>query len=68
MAVEQCNIEGTVLIVDQINYTALKKPFQDSVLRERNVGITILDIFEEEIHDTMSHKQWPLEECCFIGS
>lgn len=55
MAIERCNIKGVVLGIGRINCASLVEPLQDGLFEEGCMGVSILDIFEGDTHDLMTH-------------
>ena len=51
----------------RINCLVPSKPFEDGVLGDGFIGVTILEVFIGDVHERMTHQKWPIPECGFAG-
>ena len=63
----QRTIDGDLVALGQINCLLPSKPFEAGVLSDGFVGITVLEVFIEEIHERMTHQKWSILKCGFSG-
>ena len=56
---------GDLVAARQINCLVPSEPFEDGVLGNGFIGVTILAVFIGDIHERMTHQKWPIFECGF---
>ena len=65
MEVQRLNDDGVVVSSRRIMCSMPKDHFQNRVLGEDHVGVTVLDVFIGDTEAIMSHESWPIADCHF---
>ena len=75
--IEGCHIEGHIVFrrstdgnlvaARQINCLVPSVLFEDGVLGDGFIGVSILEDFIGDVHERMTHQKWPILECGFLG-
>ena len=57
---------GDLVATERINCSVPSKPFEDSVLGDGFIGISVLEVFIRDVYERMSHEKWPIPKCGFL--